>query len=35
MRRVAIAQNTLEILDVGSYIYPNGNQVDIARELQL
>ncbi|MBD2690899.1 TIGR02452 family protein [Anabaena catenula] len=34
MRRIAIAQNTLEILDVGSYISPNGNQVDIARELK-
>ncbi|GAA6620688.1 TIGR02452 family protein [Scytonema sp. NUACC26] len=34
MRRIAIAQNTLEILEIGSYISPNGNQVYIAPELE-
>ncbi|GAB1545126.1 TIGR02452 family protein [Scytonema sp. NUACC21] len=34
MRRIAIAQNTLEILETGNYISPHGNHVDIARELE-
>lgn len=33
MRRIAIAENTLEILNIGGYICSNGNQVYIADEL--
>lgn len=33
MKRTAIAQNTLSILETGHYILENGNQVDITREL--
>ncbi|MBD2472181.1 TIGR02452 family protein [Nostoc sp. FACHB-145] len=34
MKRIAIANSTLEILNIGSYISPNGNQVYIADELK-
>lgn len=33
MKRTAIAQNTLSILETGHYILENGNQVDILQEL--
>jgi uncharacterized protein (TIGR02452 family) len=33
MKRTAIAQNTLSILDAGYYILENGNQLDITQEL--
>ena len=33
MKRTAIAQNTLSILETGDYILENGNQVDIKQEL--
>ncbi|BAZ14810.1 hypothetical protein NIES4071_66620 [Calothrix sp. NIES-4071] len=33
MKRTAIAQNTLSILEAGYYVLDNGNQVDITREL--
>lgn len=35
MNRMAIAQNTLEILEAGYYISPNGDRVDLAGELQV
>ncbi|MBD2457405.1 TIGR02452 family protein [Nostoc sp. FACHB-87] len=34
MRRITIAKSTLEILEIGSYISPNGHQVHIHQELQ-
>ncbi|MBD2496235.1 TIGR02452 family protein [Nostoc sp. FACHB-280] len=34
MRRITIAKSTLEILEIGSYISPNGNQVHIHQEVQ-
>jgi uncharacterized protein (TIGR02452 family) len=34
MRRIAIAQNTIEIIDTGHYISPSGKQVNIKQELQ-
>lgn len=33
MKRTAIAQNTLSILEAGYYVLENGNQVDITQEL--
>ena len=33
MKRIAIAQNTLEILEAGYYISQGGDCVDITREL--
>ncbi|BCL35261.1 TIGR02452 family protein [Nostoc sp. MS1] len=34
MRRIAIAEDTLKILNIGSYICPHGNQVYITHELE-
>ena len=34
MKQIAIAQNTIEILNTGNYISPTGKQVNIERELQ-
>lgn len=34
MKRIAIAQNTIEILNTRNYISPTGKQVNIERELQ-
>ncbi|WP_414756446.1 TIGR02452 family protein [Anabaena sp. CCY 9910] len=34
MRRIAIAENTLNILNMGNYLCADGNQVDISHELE-